>query len=414
MGGDKVEEGTYDKLCGGTFFTLLLKAKKQRIVIRKRYETKSDNLSEPTLFAGLIKVAKPGYIEPEKQKNELREQERKKLKKITSNFKNCQGATRSECIPFTQPIIIEFFDKSVRTEYKVALNNMQEFTDNFIDAEIGIGLIERLIELIEFDKSIMDTEDFFVCPNGQPISKTELCNLSKISMDAYLPAFLLGIWHFVICNRSNNNEGRETIVSWHEEHEVKGRLGKYIGPKKSNCKRQIKLSELDENDEYTGDTTNTVLEKNEPFTHGSINDFGDGRDTTVVKAVENKTRSDQMKEIFVEAIEKYNIAGFMNDKELASSRRVFEFVEEIKLKIVGTFIGSQKEWMYTKILDFTRNLENYNGTLTMVRPSCSEYFYLINTNETLLNDFEKSVVPFRSLINSLYGEICDGETLYVY
>ena len=50
-------------------------------MIRGRYENKRDSLSEPNVFAGLIKVAKPGYIEPEKQKTELKEQEEKKLKK---------------------------------------------------------------------------------------------------------------------------------------------------------------------------------------------------------------------------------------------------------------------------------------------------------------------------------------------
>ena len=77
------------------------------------------------------------------------------------------------------------------------------------------------------------------------------------------------------------------------------------------------------------------------------------------------------------------------------------------------YIGSQKELIYRKISEFTAKLENYNHILTMVRQSYCEIFYLINENEDRLNEFEKSVVPLRRLVNSLYGEICDGETFFV-
>lgn len=405
-----MEDDTYYKLCGGTFFTLLLQARKQRTVIRGRYENKRDSLSEPNVFAGLIKVAKPGYIEPEKQKTELKEQEEKKLKKITSEFKNC----KCESVSFTLPPIIEIFDKRVKNEYKAALNDMQEFTNNFIDTGIGIWLVERLLDLVESDKSIMDTELFYVCKNGQPMSKANLCDLSKNGLNVCLSAFLLGIWHFIIFNKPDNNEGRATIISWHEKNEVAERLGKYMGPKKSNVKRQIKLIGLDEAGGNTDTTTDTALQNNDPLTHKIINDLDNEIDTQVVETSQNQTPSDQMKKTFKEAIEKYNIAEFMNSGELAPSRRVFDFVNEIKSKVLYLSVGSQKECMYEKIRDFTLNLESYNGILAMVRPSYGEFFDLINTNEALLNDFEKRVVPLRHLANSLYGEICDGETLYVY
>lgn len=291
---------------------------------------------------------------------------------------------------------------------------MQEFTNNFIDTGIGIWLVERLLDLVESDKSIRDTELFYVCKNGQPISKANLCDLSKNGLDVCLSAFLLGIWHFIIFNKPDNNEGRATIISWHEKNEVAERLGKYMGPKKSNVKRQIKLIGLDEAGGNTDTTTDTALQNNDPLTHKIINDLDNEIDTQVVETSQNQTPSDQMKKKFKEAIEKYNIAEFMNSGELAPSPRVFDFVNEIKSKVLYLSVGSQKEWMYEKIRDFTLNLESYNGILAMVRPSYSEFFDLINTNEALLNDFEKRVVPLRHLVNSLYGEICDGETLYVY
>lgn len=410
-----MKDGTYDKLCGGTFFTLLLQVRKQRTAIRRRYENERDSFSEPNIFAGLIKVAKPGYIEPEKQKYGLKEHEGKKLKKITSNFKNCNGTKKSESVPLILPAIIETFDKRVKNEYSSVLNDMQEFTNNFIDVDdTDNWLIERLIDLVEADMSIQNAEVFYVCPTGQPISKHELCKLSKCGLDVCLPAFLLGIWHFIICNQLDNNEGRDTIVRWHERNEVEGRLGRFIGPEKSNVERQIKIIGLDESGECTDNTADTVLENDDSFTHRIINDLDNEIETQVVEASQNKTRSEQMKEIFKETIEKYKIAGFMNRDELVPSGLIFAFEREIKSNVLDAFIGSQKEWMYEKIRDFIIELDRYNGILSMVRPSYGEFFYLINANEALLNDFEKSVVPLRQSINSLYGEICNGETLYVY
>jgi len=129
---------------------------------------------------------------------------------------------------------------------------------------------------------------------------------------------------------------------------------------------------------------------------------------------QNETTSQLMLKIFKRAIKKYNIAEFMNSDELVPSSKVFDFVNEIKSKVFSPFIGSQKEWMYEKIREFTLKLESYNHILTMVRQSYREIFYLINEKEESLNDFEKSVLPFRQLVDSLYSEICDGETLFVY
>ena len=408
-----MEEDANYKLCGGTFFTLLLEARQQRTVIRGRYEKKHDNLSEPQVFAGLIKVVKPEYIEPAQQKPELKAQEETKLKKPTSNFKNCTGAKKSASFPFVVPTIIDAFDKRVKNEYKIALKDMQDFVNKFIDASMGRGLVERLVDLIEFDKSIKKMDLFYVCKNGQPKSKADLCDLSKQGLDVCLPAFLLGIWHYIVLLRPDNTEGRDTIVSWYEKSEVDGRLGAYKGPKKSKVQRQIKIIGLDETGEDIDTTIDMALENNDLFSVEIINDLHCEIDPQVMETPQNQTLSGEMKKKFKEAIEKYNVAEFMNRQELASSREIFDFVEEIKSKVLFRYIGSQKELIYRKISEFVTQLENYNYILTMVRQPYCENFYLIYENEDKLNEFEKSVVPLRRLVNSLYGEICDGETFFV-
>lgn len=52
------------RLCGGTFLTLLLQARKPRMGVRKQYMSESDGLSDPAALIALIKVMVPDYITP--------------------------------------------------------------------------------------------------------------------------------------------------------------------------------------------------------------------------------------------------------------------------------------------------------------------------------------------------------------
>ena len=54
----------YPCLCGGTFFTLVLQALRQRMNAREHYKGDSDGLSDPEVLVGLIKVINPAYTNP--------------------------------------------------------------------------------------------------------------------------------------------------------------------------------------------------------------------------------------------------------------------------------------------------------------------------------------------------------------
>ena len=54
----------YPKLCGGTFFILVLQALRQRMKAREHYKGESDGLKDPNVLVGLIKVINPDYQEP--------------------------------------------------------------------------------------------------------------------------------------------------------------------------------------------------------------------------------------------------------------------------------------------------------------------------------------------------------------
>lgn len=79
----------YPRLCGGTFFTLVLQALRQRMKAREHYSGDSDGLSDPEVLVGLIKVINPDYTDPGKEN----------LKVTANNYKACK-ISNSTYLPF--------------------------------------------------------------------------------------------------------------------------------------------------------------------------------------------------------------------------------------------------------------------------------------------------------------------------
>jgi len=239
-----MNELTYPRLCGGTFLTLLLEVRHQRTGIRERYENKRDPFSESNTFAGLIKVIKPDYIAPEDQADDKRERERKLLKTVTSNYKNCNDAEDSLSIPFHSQPVRDIFDKLVTYEYIEALRRMQNFVDNFIDENKCQWLIIKLLGLIEADESIDDNDEFYVTHNG-PTRRSKLCSQPNTELCVSLPAFLLGVWHFIVIKRQNNSIGTKTIDVWRGKFNEADKRGKFKCPDELGAKWEKKIRLVD-------------------------------------------------------------------------------------------------------------------------------------------------------------------------
>jgi hypothetical protein len=186
----------YPKLCGGIFFVLLLQALKQKNSARQHYKGERDRLSDPEVLIGLIRVFYPEYIDPPAES----------FKQDTSAYKNFRKA-HGDYLPFNKVPIITAFDNRIKADYRVVLASMCDFANNFLEIETsGVWLVKALIELIEGDcgeGGIDDTQAFYCLENGKEINKPELMQLTEVC----LPAFLLGIWHFIILNRRDNKPG---------------------------------------------------------------------------------------------------------------------------------------------------------------------------------------------------------------
>lgn len=72
------------RLCGGTFFTLLLEDRKPRAGVREHYAGEKDGLSEPEVLIGLSKVLGPDFQEP-------LESMMTTIKGNTSEYKSCKN-----------------------------------------------------------------------------------------------------------------------------------------------------------------------------------------------------------------------------------------------------------------------------------------------------------------------------------
>jgi len=204
---------------------LVLQALRQRVKARQHYKGERDGLSDPEVLVGLIKVINPDYQEPKEGA----------LKGKTNDFKSCKTST-GQYLPFGDKPEVEAFDERVRTDYQAALGAMTEFAAMFLETgtavQKDVRLVKALIDLIEQDDSIQPNEEFYIEENGGKIKKTALGGLN----DVCLPAFLLGVWHYVVVNRKDNSVGKATYDDWCPENGgapriYSGNMGKRITTK---------------------------------------------------------------------------------------------------------------------------------------------------------------------------------------
>jgi hypothetical protein len=126
------------------------------------------------------------------------------FKQDTSDYRNFKKA-KGEYLPFDRVPIVNAFRDEIMSDYQAALVRMTEFAERFL--EIGtsgkkdVWLVKALFEIIDNDCGI--DEPLYCLENGQSVSKDELVKRTEICV----PTFLLGVWHFIIMERRDNNPG---------------------------------------------------------------------------------------------------------------------------------------------------------------------------------------------------------------
>ncbi len=195
------------RLCGGTFFNLLLQAR-----IQKNHPTQGD------LLNSLMKIYDPHHV-PMKGQN---------LKTIPSRFKTCDPTLNSDYLKLGNPFLTKSFTLRMANSYSDVALEMKDLLDrHFMNEESRKWLVRSLLELIEDDTYIADDERFFVNPGNAASYKSELMTCS-VNGTVYFYCFILGIWYYCCTKDFEAGIGRSTYLSWTKESDIENKERKFI------------------------------------------------------------------------------------------------------------------------------------------------------------------------------------------
>jgi len=201
-------------LCGGTFFTLLLQAKRPQSP--KKLGKKSD-FTEADVLEKLICIVDGTF--------EIKEDKRDSFTTAVSDYQSCKtdGGKR---VPLKGVSTVQAFKARFAKDYSGMAKKMDDIVSTYVhpDVERRIWLVKQLMELVETDASIQPNDQFYIRANGESVKKIELCNEEHIC----LASFLLGVWHFIIVSRPKNKLGEATYDSWHEPPETTNTKPEFI------------------------------------------------------------------------------------------------------------------------------------------------------------------------------------------
>lgn len=182
-----MEKTTNLKLCGGVFFTLILKARK----------TPKPNQDE--CFRELMKIF-------DRSVDALRGNS---LSTIASRFRKCDPTLKSDYIHLGDDVVVSAFNSRLKKSYSSVLDEMVRFADKYMDLETyGDWLVSALMDLIIGDESIKDNAKLYINPGFLPSYKSEL--LKGSGNKIYFYNFILGAWQYVCANCNDNGAGEIT------------------------------------------------------------------------------------------------------------------------------------------------------------------------------------------------------------
>ena len=223
------------RLCGGTVFTLILEARQQRYGVREHFAGDSDGLSEMDTLIGLAQVMVPDLKRPAKTREDT-------VQGNTTEFKICKTAGGKGYYPFSNRQSKKAFDDRVKGYYAEALKAMCDFVKNFIwvkgSDKQDVNLVKALLDLIERDDSINNSQVFYIMPDGKPVTKQRIDQID--GEDVCLESFLLGVWHYAIMRREGNTIGKATMNEWCPSKG--GAPREYEGHMGENLSRNIRLT----------------------------------------------------------------------------------------------------------------------------------------------------------------------------
>lgn len=202
-------------LCGGVLFFLFAQAKPSGGTARDHTAGVKDSHKAPAVMADLV-YAVTGATGIEASKD-------------TSKYRECINSG-SVNVPFNDASVCDSYDNEVKNKYSATLGRMTEFVNWHIASTKSEWLVKAILEIIETDEDIFNTDLFYIQPNGHPVSKADIYGMTEF----VLPAFLVGVMHYIVTHRQDKNElGAATLATlgtkaYKRERVYSGRLGTKI------------------------------------------------------------------------------------------------------------------------------------------------------------------------------------------
>lgn len=193
-------------LTGGVVFSILTKYKARSVSSKERTTGARSGNSEPEMMAALVEAVAPGT-----------ETNLNSLKSNTSGYKNCE-CNGTKNIPFDDLDVISDYRYQVENEYSLAVKQMKEFTDSYINRnnEQRSKLVSHLLTAVQLDQTIRE-EPFYVQPSGEAIKKKDLVQIKEIPLET----LLVGLMYFVLTQRSGRNDKGQDMLKFMETGEYR-------------------------------------------------------------------------------------------------------------------------------------------------------------------------------------------------
>lgn len=194
------------RLCGGTFFALLLEAKVEAMSQREHRKGHKDERIIPNLMSRLLWVMTGDEIE-------LKGKALETFGSNVNKYRLCKINGGAHVPLKKTDAEVKAFDRMVRENYSVVLQRMDVFLQDVLDFREELkkpeDFVKALMDTVSQDRSC-DDKEFFVLEDGDSIPGCEVVALQEVC----LPAFVLGMWHAALMIPDNNRVGEETMNEW--------------------------------------------------------------------------------------------------------------------------------------------------------------------------------------------------------
>lgn len=192
----------------GIFLKLLSRyTRKDKSIAERRFLGTNNTVISTTIFKYFISALILKWYTDDNERADT-------LKSLNSNLINCKKELFN--FKFLMPEKDEIkavFIEDVQSDTQTALAFMTEFVLYCIDENKCRQMVDELLRAIRDDNDIADDTKFYIFGNGKSTSKREMVD-KQFNFTA--DCFLLGVWHFLIRERSESNRiGRDTLVDWY-------------------------------------------------------------------------------------------------------------------------------------------------------------------------------------------------------